>query len=222
MGAMPHPEVSRTTEDYLTLVWKAYEWPDSRPTTSDLAAALGVTKSTVSANLKKLARDGFIAYEPYGAIELTDAGRAIAIDIVRRHRIIETYLVQRLDLGWDEVHDEADALEHSVSDLVLERMDAALGHPDVDPHGDPIPRDGVTPPLTRPLGELAAGAVATVARISDRHPDVLRYLHGKGVVPGARLAVLEPAGAAGSARVEVGGAATELSLAAVDAVRVRA
>src|SRR5699024_10448184 len=89
-----------------------------------------------SANLKKLARDGYIDYEPYGQITLTEQGRSIAVEIVRRHRIVETYLVEALGLSWDQVHAEADRLEHAVSILVLERMNAALGHPDRDPHGD--------------------------------------------------------------------------------------
>lgn len=129
MTGMPHPAVTRVVEDYVTLIWKAHEWPGGTPTTSDLAAQLGVTPSTVSANLKKLARDGFIDYEPYGSINLTETGQAIAVEIVRRHRILETYLVRELGVAWDQVHDEADRLEHAVSDLVLDRMAEALGHP---------------------------------------------------------------------------------------------
>ncbi len=104
---MKRSPATRMVEDYVTLIWKAHEWPGGEPSTTDLAAQLGVTPSTVSANLKRLARDGLISYEPYGPIELTDDGRAIAIDIVRRHRIVETYLVEHLELSWDQVHDEA-------------------------------------------------------------------------------------------------------------------
>ena len=93
---MKRSPATRMVEDYVTLIWKAHEWPGGEPSTTDLAAQLGVTPSTVSANLKRLARDGLISYEPYGPIELTDDGRAIAIDIVRRHRIVETYLVEHL------------------------------------------------------------------------------------------------------------------------------
>ena len=122
MTIMPRPAVTRMVEDYVTLIWKAYEWPGGRPATTEMAEQLGVTASTVSANLKKLARDGYIDYEPYGQIVLTDVGRQIAVEIVRRHRIVESYLVEALGLTWDQVHDEADRLEHAVSDLVLERM----------------------------------------------------------------------------------------------------
>lgn len=222
MGGMPHPAVSRMTEDYLTLVWKAYEWPGSAASTTELAASLGVTPSTVSANLKKLARDGLLAYEPYGAIELTDAGRVIAVEIVRRHRIIETYLAERLGLTWDQVHDEADRLEHAVSDLVLDRMDAELGHPRVDPHGDPIPSaDGTVatvPSLS--LGEVPPGAAVRVIRISDRHADVLRYLEEKGIVLGTLMTVADVSTAAGTMTLERDGAPVELTLEAASHIRV--
>ena len=136
---MSSPPVTRVVEDYVTLIWKAFEWPGGVPTTTDLAARLGVTPSTVSTTLKKLARDGIIEYEPYGAITLTEAGRSLAIGIVRRHRILETYLARALGVPWDEVQDEADRLEHAVSDALLERMDLALGCPTHDPHGTRSP-----------------------------------------------------------------------------------
>ncbi len=223
MDGMPHPAVTRMAEDYLTLIWKAYEWPGSTASTTDLAASLGVTPSTVSANLKKLARDGFIAYEPYGPIQLTDAGRVVAIDFVRRHRIIETYLAQRLGLTWDQVHAEADRLEHAVSDLVLERMDAALGHPTVDPHGDPIPAvDGTVvsvPSIALP--DAMTGDRVRVIRISDRHADVLRYLTEKELVLGASLEIVAVSALAGVMTVRVDGAAVvELTLEAAGHIRV--
>jgi DtxR family transcriptional regulator, Mn-dependent transcriptional regulator len=219
---MATEQPSRMAEDYLTAVWKAYEWPGGRATTTDLAARLGVTAPTVSAGLKKLARDGYLEYEPYGAIELTEAGRAIATRVVRRHRLIETYLVTRLGLAWDEVHDEADLLEHAVSDRVLERMDEVLGRPERDPHGDPIPRaDGAVVALdAAPLAEARQGDAVTVARVADRHPEVLRYLTGKGVELGTALRVLDRLDASGAMRVEIAGAPVELSRAAADAVRV--
>ncbi|WP_053353990.1 metal-dependent transcriptional regulator [Leucobacter musarum] len=233
MGRVPRPVVTRMVEDYLTLVWKAYEWPGGEPSTTDLAEQLGVTPSTVSANLKKLARDGFLAYEPYGRIELTEAGREVAVAIVRRHRLVETYLVQQLGLGWDEVHDEADSLEHAVSDLVLARMDAVLGHPVADPHGDPIPApDGSVPADdTVSLVDAEAGALASVARVSDRSPELLRHLESRRIVVGAPLRVVSVAPAAGAVEVLLwggtdgaasGGERVELSLVAAAAIRLRA
>lgn len=220
---MARPAVTRMVEDYLTLIWKAYEWPGGQPSTTDMAARLGVTPSTVSANLKKLARDGFVHYEPYGVVELTGVGGQVAVEIVRRHRIIETYLMRQLGLGWDQVHDEADRLEHAVSDLVLERMDAALGHPSTDPHGDPIPTaDGrVLVDDTTILSDALPGSEATVARVSDRSPDILRYLEERGIVVGAHIRVNRVSKAAAAIGVAVGDASFDMSLTAAQAVRVQ-
>ncbi len=223
MKPMSDTPVSRMAEDHLTLIWKAYERPGGEPSTTDLAAQLRVRPSTVSANLKKLARDGLIDYEPYGRITLTEAGQAIAVSVVRRHRIIETYLVDRLGLGWEHVHDEADRLEHAVSDLVLDRMDEVLGRPTADPHGDPIPApDGTLPPdVSVALRDAPPGTEVRVARVSDRSADVLRYLHDRGVVLGTHLEVIEVSTATGTLAVRVEGQPLELSLTAADAVRVR-
>lgn len=220
---MSQPSVSRMVEDYVTLIWKAYEWPDSTPTTTDLAESLGVTPSTVSANLKKLARDGLISYKPYGPISLTEEGRRIAVDIVRRHRIIETYLVERLGLTWDQVHDEADRMEHAVSDLVLDRMDDALGNPTADPHGDPIPaRDGTVQDIdSLLLADAPAGAEVVVLRVSDRHPEILRYLTEKGVTIGHAMRVERRADRAGLLHVRLDEDLLELTTASARDIRVR-
>lgn len=209
-------------EDYVTLIWKAVEWPGGMPSTTDLADQLGVTASTVSANLKKLARDGYIRYEPYGRIELTESGREIAVGVVRCHRILETYLVNQLGLTWDQVHDEADRLEHAVSDLVLERMDAVLGHPRKDPHGDPIPdSDGVTVrDDSLPLSDISPDTTVEVARISDRSPDVLRYLQKRGNVVGSQVRVVDVSQAASALQATVEGATVELSLHTAGSIRV--
>ncbi len=213
---MPTPsETTRVIEDYLPLIWKAYAWPgeERRATTTDLAASLGVTPSTVSANLKKLARQELIRYEPYGAIELTEEGERIAVEVVRRHRIIETYLVAQLHLTWDQVHEEADRLEHAVSDLVLQRMDEAIGFPDVDPHGDPIPRVGrrVARPVAHALADAAAGETVCVSRVSDRNPEVLQFLSARSIAIGARLRIDTALSATGLMTVRYGGKPVELS-----------
>lgn len=219
---MPHRTVSPTVEDYLTLIWKAHEWPGSAPATTELAASLGVTPSTVSANLKKLARDGLIEYEPYGPIALTEEGRRLAVEVVRRHRIIETYLVECLGLTWDQVHAEADRLEHAVSDLVLGLMDAAIGHPSVDPHGDAIPRgtaDG-TAPRSVELADAPVGARVRILRVSDRSPEILRYLADKDLHVGTDLVVEAQSEAAGIVRVLHEGSPLDISLESARAVRV--
>src|SRR5699024_7886071 len=162
---------------------KAFEWPGGTPTTTELASRLGVTPSTVSATLKTLARDGFIVYEAYGAIELTAAGQRIAVAIVRRHRIVEHYLHQQLGMQWDGVQAEADRLEHAVAEAVLARMHEALGYPSSDPHGDPIPGpDGtLAPDRSEALADVTPGTVVRVSRVSDRSSEVLRYLDACGI-----------------------------------------
>jgi DtxR family transcriptional regulator, Mn-dependent transcriptional regulator len=179
------------TQDYLKVIWKAHEWSDQGITTNEIAAALGVAASSVSGNLSKLSRDGYLDYVPYGPIRLSPLGEAVAVQMVRRHRIIETYLVEHHGYGWDEVHDEAEILEHALSDRLLDLLDEELGSPLQDPHGDPIPRkDGtVVKPEGIRLHELSARDTATVIRVSDHDAELLRYLAGLGVVVGTRLRV---------------------------------
>lgn len=217
------PEITRVAEDYLTLIWKADEWPDDgrRPTTTDLAAALGVTLSTVSANLKRLARERLIDYEPYGAIALTADGEQIALEVVRRHRIIETFLVEHLGLPWDEVHQEADQLEHAASDRLIDRMDAILGYPQADPHGDPVPRQGATTPVSATvLSARAAGESVQVVRVSDENPDILRFLSDRGIAIGSVMQVDAAMSSTGLMTVRHDGRALELSTPIATSVHV--
>ena len=179
------------TEDYLKVIWKAQEWSEKSITTNEIAATLGVAASSVSGNLKKLARDGFIDYEPYGRIDLSETGRALALTMVRRHRLIETYLVEQMGYSWDEVHDEAEVLEHAISDRLLNRWDEVLGHPARDPHGDPIPRqDGtmVRPPAAL-LQDFADGQCGVIVRVSDDDPELLRYLDTLHLAVGVHVRV---------------------------------
>ncbi|MCU1431346.1 MAG: DtxR family transcriptional regulator [Actinotalea sp.] len=177
-------QVTAVVQDYLKVIWNAQEWSPEPVTTSLLADRLGVGAPTVSETVRRLVRHGWVEHEPYGAVTLTEEGRGLAVAMVRRHRLIETWLVQELGYGWDEVHDEAEELEHAVSDQFVERLDVALGRPWRDPHGDPIPgRDGV---VHRPdavlAGRLAAGERGRVARIDDDDPAVLRECATAGVV----------------------------------------
>jgi DtxR family Mn-dependent transcriptional regulator len=194
-------------EDYLAIIWKAREWPGGSVSTNEIAATQEVTPSSVSANLKKLARDGLIEYQPYGRIGLTPAGTEVAVAVVRRHRVLETYLVERLGFGWDQVHEEADALEHAVSDLVVDRMHEVLGRPDFDPHGHPIPRaDGsVQQSPGRDAGgrlsDMEPASAAQVARISDHEPAILRYLEERHIAIGSRIRLKERNPSAGSVTV---------------------
>jgi DtxR family transcriptional regulator, Mn-dependent transcriptional regulator len=196
-------ELSPPAQDCLKAIWRAEEWRTGPATTSSLAASLGVAASTVSEMVRRLGSQGLVLHEPYAPVELSDAGRAVALAVVRRHRLIESYLVERLGYTWDEVHDEAEVLEHAVSDRLVERIDAALGRPTHDPHGDPIPTaDGRLPQASLTLlGDVDQGAAARIARISDSDPELLRYLTANGVAIGARVRLLERQPATGVVRL---------------------
>jgi len=176
-------ELTPVAQDYLKAVWSAQEWSDEKVTTKQLADRLGVGASTVSETVRRLSGQGLLEHERYGAIRLTDDGRRLALIMVRRHRLLETFLVDQLGYGWDEVHDEAEVLEHAVSDVFVERMAERLGNPSRDPHGDPIPSaDGtVVRPSAVPLSSMHAGDAGTVVRISDADPEALRYLAELGL-----------------------------------------
>ncbi|MDQ2625283.1 MAG: metal-dependent transcriptional regulator [Actinomycetota bacterium] len=207
------------TQDYLKVVWAAREWDDDGPSTTALAARLGLSVSSVSDGVKRLAAQGLLEHAPYGSIALTDAGRAAALAMVRKHRLIETFLVEYLGYGWDEVHDEAEVLEHAVSDEFVERLAERLGNPERDPHGDPIPaRDGTVPalPATR-LSALDDGGRGVVARVSDAEPELLRYFAEVGLVLDAPVRVVARRSVVGTLDVEVAGAVVSLGLAAADA-----
>lgn len=171
------------------MIYGHTEWQPEPITPSQLAARLGLAPSTVTEMVKKLVTAGHVAHTPYGAVRLTDRGRAEALRMVRRHRLVETWLVSQYGYGWDEVHDEAEILEHALSDRLLDAIDVQLGHPDRDPHGDPIPSaDGtVRQPDAVQLSTLPAGDRGRVVRISDRDPGVLRELAGRGVGLGTEV-----------------------------------
>jgi DtxR family Mn-dependent transcriptional regulator len=179
-------------EDYLKTIYAHTEWQPEPITPKVLADRLGIAPSSVTEMVKKLAAGGFIAHVPYGPLTLTAAGRQRATAVVRRHRLIETWLVRELGYTWDEVHDEAEVLEHSISDRLLEAISTHLGHPTRDPHGDLIPAaDGSTAPVPAVLlADAVAGHTGTVLRVSDREPDILRALAEAGIGPGSSLTVL--------------------------------
>ena len=160
------------------MIYGHTEWQPDPITPSQLAARLGLAPSTVTEMVKKLAAAGHVEHAPYRAVRLTASGRAEALRMVRRHRLVETWLVQQYGYGWDEVHDEAEVLEHTLSDRLLEAIDVQLGRPTRDPHGDPIPSsDGaVDVPDAVLLSSLDAGSRGRVVRISDRDGAVLREL----------------------------------------------
>ncbi|HLT59874.1 MAG TPA: metal-dependent transcriptional regulator [Microlunatus sp.] len=193
-------DLSLMAQDYLKLIWKCQEWSDDPVSTNALAGRLGVSASTVSGNIKKLASQGLIDHTPYGAIQLSHDGHAAAVQMVRRHRLLETYLVVRLGYGWDEVHDEAENLEHSVSQKFIDRIDADLGHPSRDPHGDPIPDAAgeVVRPAARQLSDVEPGDCGYIARILDDDAELLRYLDEQRLVLDTHVTVDEHRRFAGS------------------------
>lgn len=173
--------MNSAVEDYLKVIYAHTEWQPEPITSGVLAARLGLAASSVTEMVKKLVAQGLVVHEPYGAIELTPDGTALALRMIRRHRLIETWLVNHIGYMWDEVHDEAEVLEHAMSDRLLDAIDVQLGHPVRDPHGDPIPAaDGTLQrPSARLLAEVEGGRVV---RISDRDPLLLRHLEAEGIV----------------------------------------
>ncbi|UFU06479.1 metal-dependent transcriptional regulator [Ruania halotolerans] len=178
-------QLSASAQNYLKAIWALQEWSDEPTTPSSIAARAGVKLSTVSDAVRKLTDQGLLEHAPYGAITLTAQGRTHALAMVRRHRLIESFLVQVLGYTWDQVHDEAETLEHAVSDFMVERIDAHLGHPARDPHGDPIPTaDGtIEMPDAVALSSVEPGARVQVERISDDDPALLQFFaeHTVGV-----------------------------------------
>lgn len=197
---------NKTTEDYLKAIYQAGAGQGGAGTT-DLAERLGVAPASVTGMLKKLAAQDLVTYTRYQGVALTGAGRAIAVDVLRRHRLAERYLADVLGLPWDRVHDEAEEWEHVLSNEVAARMDAALGWPATDPHGEPIPSaSGDVPALSdTPLARMQPSESARVARVSSEDAAFLRYLGSLGIYPDVVLTVVSIAPFGGPVTIEVRG-----------------
>lgn len=182
---------TEAVENYLKTIYAHTEWQPVPITPSALAGRLGLAPSSVTEMVVKLADAGLVDHVKYGSITLSEAGRIRALHVVRRHRLIETYLVEVLGYSWDEVHDEAEVLEHTVSDRFLEAIEHQLDYPDRDPHGDPIPSaTGWVPAVSAiALAQARLGSVGAIIRISDRDPAVLRLLDSVGIGLGTRISV---------------------------------
>lgn len=179
---------SLTVENYVKAIYQLSDLePSSAVATGQIAVALNVLPGTVTSMLKMLDETNLATYTPYEGVRLTPAGQALALRVVRRHRLIERFLVETLDLTWDEVHEEAENMEHAVSDWLVDRIDAFLGYPPTDPHGDPIPRADGTVDATadKPLADCTAGERFHVARVTDQSPEFLRFLANAGLGIGA-------------------------------------
>lgn len=181
---------SSTVEDYIKQLYhEQQKTPAQLVPMGRLAEVMGVVPGTVTTMIKALADSGLVLYEPRTGVRLTRGGEQLALHVLRRHRLVELFLVKTLGLDWSEVHDEAEELEHAISDKVLDRIDALLGHPEVDPHGDPIPtaKGQVAAPQSRSLAECDLGRPYQVARITDQDPRFLQFAERNGLVPGVTL-----------------------------------
>lgn len=182
---------SATVEDYLKALYQLEQGEEGRARIKDIAALLQVSLPSVTTMMKSLDEDGFVERAAYRGVTLTEAGQRAALRVIRNHRLIEVFLVEVLGYTWDEVHVEAERLEHAMSDLLTDRIDAYLGFPSVDPHGDPIPSaDGTIQKIdTHSILELPEGTDTVVERVMDQSADVLQYLAARGIRPGAHLTV---------------------------------
>lgn len=209
-------------EDYLKTIY-VLEQDESPVTTSRIAAARSVKPGSATSMIQRLSRLNLVDYAKHYGVTLTDAGRAIALEVLRHHRLVELYLIEALGFSWDEVHEQADLLEHVISEKLEERIAAALNYPDFDPHGDPIPaKDGsMVSVMTQPLASIQSGDKAVVSRIpDDADGDLLRYLAELGLLPGTEVLVLEIAPFDGPLTLEIGGERIVIGQKAASAVQV--
>jgi DtxR family Mn-dependent transcriptional regulator len=214
-------ELTPAVQDYAKAIYRL-ETRHGSASTNDLAALLEVRPASVSGMLRKLSALGLAEHERYRGVRLTERGRLVALEVIRHHRLLELFLVENLGMTWDEVHAEAEVLEHSLSEELEELIAAKLGHPTVDPHGDPIPSRELQVAETPvpALAELEPGEHATFVRISDADPEMLRFLGGRGIVPGTRLELVDRQPFDGPLFVRVGGETHALGAVLARAMRV--
>ncbi len=224
MGAhMANTSITESEQDYLRALYAlAKRAEDGKVGTVALADRLRISAASVTGMVKKLTEHGLVSHSPYQGITLTEAGEKAALEVTRHHRLLETYLRERLNVPWEQVHSEADRLEHALSEDLEARLDEALGHPTTDPHGAPIPtREGVvSAPRTQQLTTAMPGTTVTVAEVEDENRDLLCYLANLGLTPGARVEVLAKGPFGGPLHVRVVGREYALGEAVTEAVAV--
>jgi DtxR family transcriptional regulator, Mn-dependent transcriptional regulator len=198
---------TEAVEDYAKAIHTLAHRDEGAVSTTALARQLGVSPGSVTAMLKRMGDMGLVEHEPYHGVTLTDDGERVALEVIRHHRLLESYLAEALGMPWDRVHDEAEVLEHYISEELEERLATALGDPAVDPHGDPIPDRELTLDEGEgtPLARLEAGDQGTFTRVSDSDPEMLRYLADRGIRPGAALRVRDREPFGGPLTIEVDG-----------------
>ncbi len=193
MVAVREHRLSEAIEDYAKAIYALARRGDGTVTTNALAERLGVTPASVSGMLRRLAERGLARHEPYHGVQLTKDGERVALAVMRHHRLLELYLVEHLGVPWDRVHEEAEALEHVISEDLEARIAAKLGHPTHDPHGDPIPDADlvIDEGDTRSLADMQTGDRGVFVRVSDADPEMLRYLDARGIAIGDELEVTD-------------------------------
>lgn len=214
---------SLTVENYVKAIYQICAAnPNRAAATGQLSTSLEVSPGTVTSMLKTLSASGLATYTPYEGVRLTPAGSALALRVVRRHRLIELFLVQTLNLTWDEVHEEAEHMEHAVSDWLVDKIDAFLGRPVADPHGDPIPRADLSVEATpaRSLSECQAGFEFRLSRVIDQTPEFLRYLTDSGLSLGIAGQVVANRSQADVVTINIDSHETTLGRAAADKLLV--
>jgi DtxR family transcriptional regulator, Mn-dependent transcriptional regulator len=219
----PQPPVTAAVEDYVKAIYML-ESSGEAASTNALAARLDVTPAAVSGMLRKLVALDLVEHEPYRGVRLTERGRLVALEVIRHHRLLELFLVESLGMTWDEVHAEAEVLEHVLSEELEELIAAKLGNPTLDPHGDPIPSRELAiadDAGSCDLYQLEPGSAGTFVRVSDADPEMLRFLTGRGITPGARLEVLERQPFDGPLSVRVGRRVHVLGAVLARAIRVQ-
>ena len=214
---------SSTVENYLKQLYLEQSASQQVVAMGRVASLMGVVPGTATSMVKALADAGLVNYEPRGGVALTRAGEQLALHVLRRHRLVELFLVRVLGLDWSEVHDEAEELEHAISDKVLERMDALLGRPSVDPHGDPIPtaKGKVSDVGTHTLADCEVGQAQRIVRIIDQDPEFLQFISRSALTPGVDVTVMQRESIAGAVSVRPAkGKATTLGLEAASKIVV--
>jgi DtxR family Mn-dependent transcriptional regulator len=216
-------ETTEAVEDYVKAIYSLQHGSEDAVSTSALAERLEVTPGSASGMVKKLAGLGLVDHLPYRGVILTALGRRLALEVLRHHRLLELYLTEAFGMPWDQIHAEAEKLEHVLSEELEELIASKLGDPTVDPHGDPIPgRDGsIDEPETRSLADLAQGDRALFLRVSDSNPDMLRYLADREIRPGEELEVIDKQPFGGPLFVTIAGGRHALGGALARAMRVK-
>jgi DtxR family Mn-dependent transcriptional regulator len=223
-GFRRDPDAANTeaVEDYAKAIYTLARRSEGPVGTTAVAERLGVSPGTVTAMLKRMADLGLLEHQPYHGVTLTERGERVALEVIRHHRLIEAFLAESLGMPWDRVHDEAEVLEHYISEDLEQRIADKLGDPHVDPHGDPIPSAelALADDETRRLSELEPGASATFTRVSDSNPEMLRYLAERGITPGVELTVTDRQPFGGPISVLAAGAEHALGGELAEAIRV--